>query len=632
MLKNQKIGIRLAFGFSFILIIFIGVFGFIVIQLNSLSNITNLIYNHPLTVSNAVLRIDGNITRIHRSMKDVALAQNPAEIEKAVQLVNEYEKQVYQDFDIVEDRFLGEKYMYQDARQAFTEWKPIREKVIQLMYENKRQQAADITKGIGARHVEKLNQAMLALENFAQNKAKTFQRKAIDTHHQAIIFTYSFIFLGLLTSSIFIYFFSKSISTPLSELMGAVQEISSGKFEKRIAITSGDEIGQLANAFNIMTAKLQASYQNLESRINQRTEELEQTNKNLKYEIHKHQMAREDLLLHAQALDNMLEGVQIFKIDDGIIIYTNNAFVNMLGYNKNELIGTHTSSIIAATKRSPEETAAAIISKLTTHGEWEGELYNIKKDRTVFWTRAKASVFKHSVLGKIGIVVQEDISERKKADEKIKAALYEKETLLRELYHRTKNNMQVIRSIISLQRAYSNNHEVEMMFQETENKIQAMALVHQKLYQSKDLSKINLAEYFGELVDLIMSSYHEPTGEIERELDLQDIHVLIDYAIPCGLILNELLSNSLKHAFHRSAKGLIKIKLSRNDQGEINLEYSDNGTGVPQDFNFRSQKTLGLQTIITITEHQLQGKIEFTPENGLACLIRFSDMNYVARV
>lgn len=228
--------------------------------------------------------------------------------------------------------------------------------------------------------------------------------------------------------------------------------------------------------------------------------------------------------------------------------------------------------------------------------------------------------------------VAERTEELQRANRQIKAALAEKETLLRELYHRTKNNMQVIRSMLALQAAYSQNEEVQYIVQETERKIHAMALAHQKLYQSQDLSRINLQDYITELAYLLMQSYNVSSNRISLLVDVENVSVLIDTAIPCGLIINELMSNALKHAFPGDMNGEIHIRLFKTDQGEIELYFSDNGVGVPNGFDFTTQETLGLQTIFAIGEQQMQGTVRFETNTGTTCHIKFPDKLYKPRV
>ncbi len=234
------------------------------------------------------------------------------------------------------------------------------------------------------------------------------------------------------------------------------------------------------------------------------------------------------------------------------------------------------------------------------------------------------------ITGIMGVVA--DITERKQAEAQIKAALAEKEMLLRELYHRTKNNMQVIRSMLILRAASCQNAEINAFVEEIEQKILTMALVHQKLYQSQDLSRISLDEYLGELIALLIQSYTPTSHKIALRSDLKPVSVLIDIAIPCGLIVNELLSNALRHAFPDERVGEIRIHLSRTPTGMIELSFADNGIGVPHTFDFRAQPTLGLQTILALVEQQLQGDISWETQRGIAYTIRFHDNFYTSRV
>jgi two-component sensor histidine kinase len=219
-----------------------------------------------------------------------------------------------------------------------------------------------------------------------------------------------------------------------------------------------------------------------------------------------------------------------------------------------------------------------------------------------------------------------DITKRVRTEESIRQALLERETLIRELYHRTKNNMNIISSMISLSASYSEDENLMRLSQEIENKITSMSLVHQMLYESKNLSSIDLDGYIQKLARLLLKSYQNGGNTIVMSFDLVHIAVPIDLAIPCGLVLNELFTNSLKHAFPKGEKGTIAISLSFLEaENEIELMYADDGIGLPHNYDVRSQSTLGMQTIFLIIEHQLGGTIAFDKrgERGLRCSIRF---------
>ncbi|MBN1888437.1 MAG: PAS domain S-box protein [Thermoflexales bacterium] len=221
---------------------------------------------------------------------------------------------------------------------------------------------------------------------------------------------------------------------------------------------------------------------------------------------------------------------------------------------------------------------------------------------------------------------------RRQAEEQVKQALAEKEALLRELYHRTKNNMQVIIALLKMQAANAGDARVEAILRDTQSRIHSMALVHQKLYEAQDLSRVNLKEYVGDLVKLMLASYQMMPGQVSLVSEVDDVFVLIDTAIPCGLILNELLSNALKHAFPAGRQGEIRLRLDKMKDGEIQIRVADDGVGVPDGFDFRQDGRLGMRTIFILGETQLGGQVSFDTRHGVACQVRFKDESYRPRV
>jgi PAS domain S-box-containing protein len=220
------------------------------------------------------------------------------------------------------------------------------------------------------------------------------------------------------------------------------------------------------------------------------------------------------------------------------------------------------------------------------------------------------------------VIAYIDISDRKKAEDQIKSSLEEKKTLLKELYHRTKNNMQVIIAMISLQTQNIEDEAILSMFNDTINRISTMALVHEKLYQTKNLSEINLKEYFTDLIELLISDYPGISEQITVQYEMEPIMVTIDTAIPCGLIMNELLSNVFKHAFPENQPGEIQIHLKEKDDG-IDLRFKDNGVGLPEGFDCKETESMGIKTIMALAEHQMGGTISFINNKGVACQINF---------
>ncbi len=230
---------------------------------------------------------------------------------------------------------------------------------------------------------------------------------------------------------------------------------------------------------------------------------------------------------------------------------------------------------------------------------------------------------------------------KKQTEEQLKGNLEEKNTLLRELYHRTKNNMQVISSMLRMQsrsienKSLSGSSNIEIVhesFDEIINKIKAMSLVHQKLYQSQDLSRINLKEYITDLVQLLMISFGIQSEKISLKLELDDVFVLIDSAVPLGLVLNELISNVFKHAFLNNEKDEISIRLFKEEDETINIHLGDNGVGIPKDLELEKVNTMGLQTVFSLINYQLKGEVIYKTENGLKWIIKIKDNLHKERV
>ncbi|MCE7698081.1 MAG: sensor histidine kinase, partial [Methanobacterium paludis] len=186
------------------------------------------------------------------------------------------------------------------------------------------------------------------------------------------------------------------------------------------------------------------------------------------------------------------------------------------------------------------------------------------------------------------------LKEKEKAERKLKASLNEKELLLKEIHHRVKNNMQIISSMLSLQSNYVEGEAVNVL-KESQNRVKSMAIIHEKLYQSHDLTHINFKEYIESLLNYLFYSYNGNSEAVTIKLDVEDIFLGIETAVPLGLIINELVSNSLKYAFPHG-EGEITLKLHRRPEG-FELQISDNGIGMPEKIDFTTTKSLGLQLV-----------------------------------
>jgi PAS domain S-box-containing protein len=222
----------------------------------------------------------------------------------------------------------------------------------------------------------------------------------------------------------------------------------------------------------------------------------------------------------------------------------------------------------------------------------------------------------------IGSVV--NISDRKWAETQIRKSLQEKEVMLKEIHHRVKNNLQVISSLLKLQAGYIKDDRILEVFKESQNRVRAMALIHEKLYQSEDLARTDFAEYIRSLVHDLFRSYSINSRAVQLTLNVEDVRLSIDTAIPCGLIINELVSNSLKYAFPDRKSGEIKICLQSQENDYYQLTVQDSGGGFPENFDFRNTKSLGLQLVCNLTK-QLHGEIQLDCESGSKFSISFAE-------
>ncbi|MBI2987000.1 MAG: PAS domain S-box protein [Deltaproteobacteria bacterium] len=219
-----------------------------------------------------------------------------------------------------------------------------------------------------------------------------------------------------------------------------------------------------------------------------------------------------------------------------------------------------------------------------------------------------------------------DITERKRAEEQIKASLKEKEVLLKEIHHRVKNNLQIISSMLNLQAKSIKDPKALEMFRESQSRVRSIALIHEELYQSRDLSRLDFTDHVQSLVSHLFRSYGVHSDRIVLRIHVEEAYLDVDTAIPCGLIINELVSNSLKYAFPEGKKGEISIDLRRQHDDHYMLVVRDNGVGLPKNLDFRNTETLGLQLVNTLTE-QIDGSIELGSSAGTEVKVTFTALS-----
>jgi PAS domain S-box-containing protein len=223
-----------------------------------------------------------------------------------------------------------------------------------------------------------------------------------------------------------------------------------------------------------------------------------------------------------------------------------------------------------------------------------------------------------------------DITERKRAEATVHASLREKEILLREIHHRVKNNMQVISSLFNLQAGQIKDPEAQRMLKEGQLRIRSMALIHEKLYQSHDLSKIDFASYLRSLSTYLFNFFKVDPDKVQLETDLDEVWLDVNSAVPCGLLTSELITNALKHAFPEDRKGVVRIGLRLREDGYVELRVADNGVGFPETVDFRNTVSLGMQ-IACLLVGQLEATVELDREKGTAFTIVFRELDYGKR-
>jgi two-component sensor histidine kinase len=221
--------------------------------------------------------------------------------------------------------------------------------------------------------------------------------------------------------------------------------------------------------------------------------------------------------------------------------------------------------------------------------------------------------------------LEQEVAERRKAEELIRVSLEEKEVLLAEIHHRVKNNLQIVSSLLQLQAQAINDVRLREVLRNSQNRVRSMSLVHEKLYLSKDLSKIEIAEYLESLANDLLMSYASDERRPRLKMDVEDLRFGADTVIPCGLIVNELMSNSLKYAFAGRGAGEIRLSLKAAGDDYV-LEYGDDGVGLPEGFSLKSPKTLGMRLITTLVT-QLDGDIRLGDQAGANFIIRFPRLN-----
>ncbi len=406
---------------------------------------------------------------------------------------------------------------------------------------------------------------------------------------------------------------------------------------------------------------LQEAYEQLEKRITGQTAELLQANTLLTQEIDKHQKAQDTLEAQREFLQSLID---VYPNT----VFTKGSFVVVTDANTLEAMESELQQA-REQLRAVLDAMPGFVAWISAEGRYLGvnqymaDTFNLSPDAFVgqelgflknnfelaqFMTQFLADSAKtdRQVIevpfngltrnyliaaqkysqDSLAVLVGINITERKQVEAQLQASLGEKEVLLQEIHHRVKNNLQVISSLLDLQSQEIEDNVMLEVFRESQNRVKSMALVHEKLYQSKNFARINFAEYTDSLTSHLFKAYELNSGSVTLELDIEDVSLNIDTAIPCGLIINELVSNALKYAFPDNRTGTITVALHSSDKNSnFILVVKDNGVGFPKAIDFNTGKSLGLQLVKVLTK-QLKGRIEIDHNTGYQFRVSFSEI------
>lgn len=327
----------------------------------------------------------------------------------------------------------------------------------------------------------------------------------------------------------------------------------------------------------------------------------------------------EDLRFQALVLNTISDRIVATDLT-GRITYVNAAACRVVDRSREELLGRRVPVMAPGTLgRSVHR---EILERTSVEGSYYRRVRNVDRQGQEVVVDIATELLRDTRGRPIGFAgIGRDVTGEVQARMQLEAALEEKNTLLRELHHRTKNNMQIIASMLALRRYGIDDEKLSSTMTELEAKIHGMALVHTKLYQSGDLSRIDLREYLEELADLVVSSV-DGSRRVHVDIECEEIPTPIDTAVPLGLVVNELMTNAIKHAFPGKSEGRISILLRREPDDMLLLEFSDDGIGLPPEVARKRNYNLGLETIDNIVRLQLRGRVDVETVAGTRWIIR----------
>ena len=329
---------------------------------------------------------------------------------------------------------------------------------------------------------------------------------------------------------------------------------------------------------------------------------------------------------YRQLAENIKEVFWIGSPDWSNIFYISPAYKEVWGKSQESLLSNPLSWVDSIVE-DDKATVSKHIQKISNSDFVEAVFpeYRIQRpDGSIRWISARGYPIKDldgAIIKVAGIA--EDVTEQKLREEAISTALKEKETLLHEIHHRVKNNMQVINSLLKLQSNNIENEQTKEILKDSQSRVYAMSAVHETLHGSESLSEIDLLSYLSKITTSIFQTYSTDSRRIELNSDINNSPIILNQAYPLGLIINELISNSLKYAFPDEREGKISVSLKKQDR-ELELIIVDDGVGMPDSFDWKNPNTLGLKLVRTLVENQLDGSIKMESNDGTKFTIKFN--------
>jgi PAS domain S-box-containing protein len=367
--------------------------------------------------------------------------------------------------------------------------------------------------------------------------------------------------------------------------------------------------------------ELRRRFEEMEQSSREHAEELARANAALRQEIADRKRVEEALRESEGKWRTVVEAVPDFIIlfdRQGSILFINRI---LPGYRVEEVIGRSSFEFMPVESHALQREALA---RLFDTGEpYELEVRGAGSPGEVRWYANRGRPISRDGQVVAALQVSSDITRRKRNEERIAASLREKESLLHEIHHRVKNNLQVISSLLALQADQLGDERARAAFLESRNRVRTMAVIHESLYRSGRLDRIDLGQQVESLCINLLRSYGVDPGRVRLDLRPAEVLLNIDRAVPCGLLLNELVSNALKYAFPGDREGTIQVRLDAGTNGEYTLKVADDGVGLPPGLDLAHTSTLGLQLIDTLVR-QLGGRLEVDRRAGAAFHITFS--------